>query len=496
MTTGQFDRSDYFRSLKISFIKIASMVCTLAIEEGAPYYRAFEALDQQILKTMSLNNTLEVFELLKSTLSGFTRLISLGRMQTYSRPVKQCLDYIAENYKEKITLDVLAEHTGLSTYYISSLLKKETGQSLSDHINTTRVKAAQKMLMRDDANIIDIAEQLGFSSHNHFSNVFKRITKTTPSEYMKNNTPHSSDNNLAPNLTGAGAVLQNANSVLTAMPELFDAAKVIDLNTNTFYALKSDFCEDSEIEFSGSCFDHWGRDAVCENCISREAYINNRIALKLDRSGDETYFVLALPKVFRGEVYIVEMLKKIDKNMFSDGFAPLNEGVAASLFMGQEIFADENQENDDVFYDRKSFEVNFETCLRRCRLSNLPISLIAVRYEGDLAGDNTNFSAANLQIRTILLNQARAEGACLENPCCFAGAYTGSTAILALGGVDEARAAENLAAIKDNVQSLTFNLLKSNEPYQYSFARLTFSEDIPASKVFMTELLAKLDRPQ
>lgn len=280
------------------------------------------------------------------------------------------------------------------------------------------------------------------------------------------------------------------------MPELFDAARVIDLNTNTFYALKSDFCEDSEIEFSGSCFDHWGRDAVCENCISREAYINNRIALKLDRSGDETYFVLALPKVFRGEVYIVEMLKKIDKNMFSDGFAPLNEGVAASLFMGQEIFADENQENDDVFYDRKSFEVNFETCLRRCRLSNLPISLIAVRYEGDLAGDNTNFSAANLQIRTILLNQARAEGACLENPCCFAGAYTGSTAILALGGVDEARAAENLAAIKDNVQSLTFNLLKSNEPYQYSFARLTFSEDIPASKVFMTELLAKLDRPQ
>lgn len=489
LPTQQLDSSDYFASLRESFIKISSMVCALAIESEAPYYKCLDTLDEQIRLSSELKNTYDIFELMKKTFSAFTRLSSVGRIQAYSRPVKQTLDYIAANYDKRITLEILADHTGLSTFYLSSLLKKETGKSLSSHINLARIDAAKKLLIEGGANIIDIAQQLGFSSHNHFSNTFKKFTGQTPSDFLKANSILEEDKNKHPTAAGTQAVLREVNTLLAAMPNLFDAARVVDPRTNTFFSLKASFCDDKEGLLSGTCFDHWGRNAVCENCISRKAFLENTTVFKIEHKGEEGYFVWAVPKILNGDIYVVELLKRIDEKALSECLRFNSEHL--SLFSGEStIFQIAEKAEEENFFDRKTFEQKMSYCIRHCQVANLPLSVVALMCD-DFASEAA-FASSALQIQSILSHQADSECLRIENACCFAGNYFGNVSVLALGGAGEDELSLTLTEIKENIQALTFNLSKDKQPFEYHFSTLTFKDEIPHADEIRRALLAKL----
>jgi AraC-like DNA-binding protein len=488
--TQQLDSGDYLASLRESFIKISSMVCALAIEAEAPYFKCLDTLDEQIRLSTALNNTYEIFELMKKTFSAFTRLSSVGRIQAYSRPVKQSLDYIAANYDKKVTLEILAEHTGLSTFYLSSLLKKETGKSLSSHINLARIDAAKRLLIEGGSNIIDIAQQLGFSSHNHFSNTFKKYTGQTPSDFLKANTIRDEDEeNKSPSAAGTRAVLKQVNSILAAMPDLFDAARVVDPRTNTFFSLKASFCDDKGDMLSGTCFDHWGRNAICENCISRKAFLENRTVFKIEHKVDEGYFVWAVPKILNGELYIVELLKRIDEKAMSECLR-VNSEYSGLFSAENSILQMIDNPDEERFLDRKAFEKRMGYCVRHCQIANLPLSIVALICD-DFASEDA-FTAATLQIQSILAHQAHVESMRIKNSCCFAGNYSGDIFVLALGGAGEDALAASLADIKENIQSLTFDLRKEKQPFDFHFSAFTYKDAIPRADEIRRALLAKL----
>ncbi len=57
-----------------------------------------------------------------------------------SKPVMQCVDYIYSHIKERITIQVLADHTGLSTNYLSRIFKQNLGVSVSDYIREQKIE--------------------------------------------------------------------------------------------------------------------------------------------------------------------------------------------------------------------------------------------------------------------------------------------------------------------------------------------------------------------
>ena len=100
-----------------------------------------------------------------------------------SKSIITCIEYIYAHITEPITIDDLAEYTGLSASYLSRLFKKETGVSVSDYVREKKIEKAQHLLKYCDYSLIEIANYLSFSSQSHFIQLFKEFTGMTPKKY-------------------------------------------------------------------------------------------------------------------------------------------------------------------------------------------------------------------------------------------------------------------------------------------------------------------------
>jgi AraC-like DNA-binding protein len=73
----------------------------------------------------------------------------------------------------------------LSPYYLSDLLKKETGRNIQEYIHFYIIERAKTALLNSNDSVSQIAYHLGFEYPQHFSKVFKNKTGMSPKEYRK-----------------------------------------------------------------------------------------------------------------------------------------------------------------------------------------------------------------------------------------------------------------------------------------------------------------------
>lgn len=85
------------------------------------------------------------------------------------------------------TVGFLGKEMGISPYYLSDLLKKETGRNTIENIHFYIVDKAKNKLLGTNNPVSQIAYDLGFEYPQHFAKVFKNKTGMSPSEYRKAN---------------------------------------------------------------------------------------------------------------------------------------------------------------------------------------------------------------------------------------------------------------------------------------------------------------------
>lgn len=93
--------------------------------------------------------------------------------------------YINENYTEELTVQGLAKMVHLSPNYLSSLFKQSFGMSLQNYIINFRLFKSKELLTNSSHSISKIASLSGFSDSQHYSQLFKKHIKYTPSEYRR-----------------------------------------------------------------------------------------------------------------------------------------------------------------------------------------------------------------------------------------------------------------------------------------------------------------------
>jgi len=103
--------------------------------------------------------------------------------QQQSFILSKIYDYVNENYASDITLSALADELHLNYSYLSTYFKQRTNENLTAFINRVRVDKAKELLLNHELSISEISRMTGFSEHNYFSKVFKKITGMTPVEY-------------------------------------------------------------------------------------------------------------------------------------------------------------------------------------------------------------------------------------------------------------------------------------------------------------------------
>ena len=73
------------------------------------------------------------------------------------RALRRITEYINENFCENISLDTIAQTTGLSRYYVSHLFKELMNTTFVNYVNELRLTRAAMLLTTTDTPIIEIA---------------------------------------------------------------------------------------------------------------------------------------------------------------------------------------------------------------------------------------------------------------------------------------------------------------------------------------------------
>ena len=100
--------------------------------------------------------------------------------------VTQILNYIHENFTDKITVQSIADNFGYSRGYISTLFSSYTGERFNSYVNRIRINSAKRALDKKGSDkVLDIALSNGFDSANTFYRAYKKEFGKPPVRFFE-----------------------------------------------------------------------------------------------------------------------------------------------------------------------------------------------------------------------------------------------------------------------------------------------------------------------
>lgn len=189
---GTFSRElgNIFEDVKNSSLNINELTycCSLIVIEainrmdnnlGILSKNPLLSLNSKSLPEETLRVTAEILAELNAKLTDGTR----------KRKKKQadiCKGIIERDYSKKIGVPKIAEEMRISSSYLSTIFKSETGYSINEYLTAYRLQLAKKLLRDTDLKMYEIAERIGIPDMYYFSSVFKKNVGVSPSEYRNN----------------------------------------------------------------------------------------------------------------------------------------------------------------------------------------------------------------------------------------------------------------------------------------------------------------------
>lgn len=103
--------------------------------------------------------------------------------------VEEIDECIKNRTDETVTLALLSQKLGYSTFYISNKFRAISGMRFRDYLRRRTLAFALKEVRDSSKGLLEIALDYGFSSHEAFSRSFKEAYGVTPREYRSNPAP-------------------------------------------------------------------------------------------------------------------------------------------------------------------------------------------------------------------------------------------------------------------------------------------------------------------
>lgn len=162
--------SDYAREIRKSIVNIIT---------------SFE--DDSLEKTMM--RSLASDEIVLNSLLYFAEKEVRSKSEKFGadsdEAMRKIIKYLDENYREKISLQDLADLVGYHPNYTSEIVSKNLGISFTEYLQRKRLSNATKDLKQSEKKISDIAFDHGFSNVRSFNNAFRESFGRSPSEYRE-----------------------------------------------------------------------------------------------------------------------------------------------------------------------------------------------------------------------------------------------------------------------------------------------------------------------
>jgi AraC family transcriptional regulator len=104
-----------------------------------------------------------------------------GTEADHADRVEAAKTYLASRMSERVTLDDLARAVGASPFHLARLFQQRTGAPVHRYLMCLRLRASLERLADGANDLTALALELGFSSHSHFTDSFRREFGRTPS---------------------------------------------------------------------------------------------------------------------------------------------------------------------------------------------------------------------------------------------------------------------------------------------------------------------------
>lgn len=99
--------------------------------------------------------------------------------------ITKAIDFIKENYRERISLEDISSFVGLTPTYFSRYFKATTQKTFKNYLNLVRLENTLTDIQQNGLSETRASLDNGFPSVKSFISVFKSVYGCTPSEYVK-----------------------------------------------------------------------------------------------------------------------------------------------------------------------------------------------------------------------------------------------------------------------------------------------------------------------
>ena len=143
-------------------------------------------LGEVTLKEALLENDLDQIAQVLSD-NGF-EIIDDRKSRTINRIKTLIIEFIHYDREKPESMNLsefLANNIGHDYSYLSNLFSSVEGLTIEKYLIHQKVEKVKELLVYDELSLNEISYQLGYSSVQHLSNQFKKITGLTPSHFKK-----------------------------------------------------------------------------------------------------------------------------------------------------------------------------------------------------------------------------------------------------------------------------------------------------------------------
>lgn len=183
-----------YRCLNIETDVMSDIAAEITGRSFTPHFREQVARHCELVSTLrelhsmildggGLLRRQELFYIFMGDLiNSFAEELQPQKDRSEPREVSEICAYIEDNYAKNVTLDELAELSGLNKYNLLRLFARERGITPYRYLETVRINRAKTFLEQGE-QLAEIALKTGFSDQSHFTNFFKKFIGLTPKQY-------------------------------------------------------------------------------------------------------------------------------------------------------------------------------------------------------------------------------------------------------------------------------------------------------------------------
>jgi two-component system, response regulator YesN len=180
-----FSNGSNFEIIKARVLELVVMLSRAALEGGADVEMIFGLNYKYLGQIHNFKTVEDLAYWLSEIMSRFTDCVFNLTDVKHVDVIYKAIDYIKQNYMEKITLEDVASHVYLSPSYFSKIFKEEMDLNFNAYLNHIRIEMSKKLLLDDSIVLVDVSNLVGYEDQSYFSKVFKKLTGVSPGNFRK-----------------------------------------------------------------------------------------------------------------------------------------------------------------------------------------------------------------------------------------------------------------------------------------------------------------------